>query len=153
MIKFLLNTTMTDQIKTENNQWQEDLYLGLQALADSAFPKQCKDCDRIYETAEDFIRRTINLQDETSGLQQAAFDSSVIVELYRNCECGSTLLDFFTDRRDISSYGLERRIKFGELLIKLTEMGIPSVDAQVEMIKVLRGEDSDLLKNIHKQSY
>jgi hypothetical protein len=133
----------------EATEWQNELYQGLQALADSSFPKQCNNCGQVFETAEDFIRNTKKLQPETSGLKQSYDDDdSVIVELYRNCECGSTLLDFFTDRRDISSQGLERRRKFGELLGKLTESGLSEVIARVELIKVLRGEVSDILQDM-----
>lgn len=131
------------------NQWQNELYQGLQALADSSFPKRCNNCGQVYDTAEDFIRRTKKLQPETSGLKQSFDDDeSVIVELYRNCECGSTLLDFFTDRRDTSSQGLDRRKKFGELLDKLTESGLSDVIARVELIKVLRGEVSEILQDM-----
>ncbi|MCK9987662.1 MAG: hypothetical protein AzoDbin1_04134, partial [Azoarcus sp.] len=42
-------------------------------------------------------------------------DGQVIVELFRNCVCGSTLMDCFRDRRDTSEAGLRRRARFGEL--------------------------------------
>jgi len=134
---------------TDTNQWQKELYQGLQALADSSFPKECNNCGQVYETAEEFIRQTKKLQPDTSGLKQSFDDDdSVIVELYRNCECGSTLLDFFTDRRDTSPQGLERRRKFGELLDKLTESGLSEIIARVELIKVLRGEVSEILQDM-----
>lgn len=133
----------------DTNQWQKELYQGLQALADSSFPKECNNCGQVYETAEEFIRQTKKLQPDTSGLKQSLDDDdSVIVELYRNCECGSTLLDFFTDRRDTSPQGLERRRKFGELLDKLVESGLSEIIARVELIKVLRGEVSDILQDM-----
>ncbi len=132
---------------TDQYQWQKELYEGLQALADSSFPKLCNNCGQVYDTAEEFIKKTKKLQPETSGLKQSVDDDeSVIVELYRNCECGSTLLDFFTDRRDTSPQGLERRIKFEELLDKLTDSGLSEIIARVELIKVLRGEVSEILK-------
>ena len=134
---------------TEANEWQKELYSGLQALADSSFPKKCNTCGIVYETAEDFVRHTKKLQPQTSGLKQSYDDDdSVIVELYRNCTCGSTLLDFFTDRRDTSPQGLERRRKFGELLDKIIASGLHEVIARVELIKVLRGEVSGILEDL-----
>jgi len=125
---------------SETNEWQKELYSGLQALADSSFPKKCNNCGAVYETAEEFIRHTKKLQPQTSGLKQSYDDDDeVIVELYRNCTCGSTLLDFFTDRRDVSPQGLERRERFSMLLDKLVTSGLSEVIARVELIKVLRG--------------
>jgi len=136
-------------IMSEASEWQKELYAGLQALADSSFPKKCNNCGQVYETAEDFIRHTKKLQPQTSGLKQSYDDDdAVIVELYRNCTCGSTLLDFFTDRRDTSETGLERRRKFGELLDRLVESGLEDIIARVELIKVLRGEVSEMLENL-----
>ena len=82
-----------------------------------------------------------------SGLKQSMDDiDNTIVEVYRNCPCGSTLMDFFSDRRDISDSGLRRREKFAELLAYLIEKGWETQLARTELIKVLRGEKSELLK-------
>ena len=134
---------------TDANKWKSGFYQGLQALADSSFPKQCNHCGEIYDSVEDFIKKTKHLKPEISGLKQSMDDDeSVIVELYRNCECGSTLLDFFTDRRDMSDQGEDRRRQFGELLNKLTDSGLAEVIARVELIKILRGEVSEILEHI-----
>ena len=136
---------------SEQEQWQHDFYQGLKSLAESAFPKHCNNCGRIYETAEDFINSTKNLPTNSSGLKQSIDDDeSTIVELYRNCECGSTLLNFYRDRRDNSSQGLDRRKQFGELLIKLVELGLSEISAHIELIKVMRGESSEILKEIQR---
>lgn len=125
------------------------LFLGLRALADSAFPKRCANCGRTFENAESFIKETEQIRQGASGLKQSFDDEDLpIVEVYRNCPCGSTLMDFFSDRRDLSERGLKRRKKFGEMLDILTAKGIEHEVARTELLKVLRGEHSDLITGI-----
>jgi hypothetical protein len=125
---------------------QQELYAGLQALVDSAFPKRCKVCGRVYQTADDFIRQTRMVRPDSTGLKQALDDDdAVVVELYRNCVCGSTLLDLFSDRRDASSAGEQRRMNFDAMLGKLVGAGYSMSVARAELIKMMRGEDSEIL--------
>lgn len=92
----------------------ESLFEGLKSLSASAFPKTCNCCGRHYETAAAFLQQT-NKIPKNSGLKAATDDDqTAIVELYRNCVCGSTLMDFFSDRRDNSQDGLEQRQKFSK---------------------------------------
>lgn len=64
-----------------------EFYAELQEIAANTFPKRCLACGR-------------------SGLKQSVDDGGhVIVELFRHCVCGSTLMDCFTDRRDASETG------------------------------------------------
>lgn len=131
-----------------NNAFLDVLYQGLQALSDSAFPKKCANCGRIYETMDDFVQQTEEIS-KKSGLKQSIDDDdSTIVELYRNCVCGSTLMDFCSDRRDISEAGLQRRNKFESLIEHLANAGIDAETARTELLKVMNGEISDILKNI-----
>ena len=124
-----------------------DLFKGLQELVKSAFPKKCANCGRTFETAEQFMAETQFINEEKSGLKQSIDDDdSIIVELYRNCPCGSTLMDFFSDRRDMSDSGNMRRRKFDELLNHLINKGIESTIAREELLKVMHGEDSKILK-------
>lgn len=137
---------------TEASKWQKELYNGLQSLAESSFPKKCNNCGQIYQTAEDYIKQTNKLQSQVSGLKQSYDeDDSVIVELYRNCECGSTLLNFFTDRRDTSPQGLAQRRKFDKLMGILVASGLTSDNAHVELIKVLRGDVSEQLQYLQSK--
>jgi hypothetical protein len=132
---------------------QHELYAGLQALVDSAFPKRCNVCGRVYETADDFIRQTRMVRPESTGLKQALNDDdAVMVELYRNCVCGSTLLDLFSCRRDASSAGEQRRMYFNVMLGKLVETGYSMSVARAELIKVMRGEDSEILHDHDPES-
>jgi len=132
---------------------QKELYAGLQALVDTAFPKHCNVCGRVYQTAEDFIRQTRMVRPDTSGLKQAVDDNeSVVVELYRNCVCGTTMLDYFSDRRDASAQGEQRRKHFCTLLEKLVELGYARDRAHDELVKVMHGEDSDILRELGAES-
>ncbi len=126
----------------------DELYEGLQALADSTFPKHCNTCGRDYHSAGDFIQQTEDLA-RGSGLKASWDDDDrPIVELYRNCVCGSTMMDFFTDRRDLSDKGLQRRAHFGNLLIKLEQRGLDSQVARNELIKLLHGQHSEILEKL-----
>ncbi|HTY98892.1 MAG TPA: oxidoreductase [Rhodocyclaceae bacterium] len=126
-----------------------DFYAGLRELAESAFPKRCRNCGRTYQNAGEFVAATQPLAPDRSGLKQSRDDDGrAIVELFRNCVCGSTLMDSFNDRRDLSDVGAGRRRRFDELLAYLAEKGIAGTIARQELLKVLRGEASELLRGI-----
>ncbi len=123
-----------------------DIYKGLQTLSDLSFPKICNTCGKRYETVEEFIDQTEEIR-KSSGLKEDLGDEDeAIVCLFRNCTCGSTLMDEFTDRRNLSKSGLARREKFGEVLDKLSKKGIPGDVARLELLKVMRGEGSEVLR-------
>ncbi|MDP2809338.1 MAG: oxidoreductase [Rhodocyclaceae bacterium] len=124
-------------------------YAGLRELAESAFPKQCRNCGRTYQTAAEFVAATQPLAPDKSGLKQSIDDDGrAIVELFRNCVCGSTLMDSFNDRRDLSEGGLRRRQRFGELVEYLQGQGLPRLTARDELLKVVRGQPSELLRDL-----
>lgn len=127
----------------------QHFYAGLRELAESAFPKKCRNCGRIYQTAAEFVAATQPLAPDKSGLKQSLDDDGrAIVELFRNCVCGSTLMDCFNDRRDLSEAGLRRRQRFGELLEYLHGQGLPRLTARDELLKVTRGQPSELLRDL-----
>jgi hypothetical protein len=122
---------------------------GLRELAESAFPKRCPTCNRVFETAAEFVAQTQPVRASHSGVKQSQDDNGVaMLELYRNCPCGSTLMDFFSERRDFSAKGLQRRQRFGELFDYLAANGMDKAIARAELLKVMRGEPSEVLKNI-----
>lgn len=124
------------------------LYEGLHALVAYSFPKKCATCGRQYETAEEFIEQTLAIH-EGSGLHSHQDDKNkTIVELYRNCVCGSTMLDFFNDRRDLSRQGQRRREKFEEIILYLVEKGLSKNIAREEILKVMCGEKSETLEKM-----
>ncbi|MFH2008940.1 MAG: hypothetical protein ABI333_20290 [bacterium] len=69
------------------------------------------------------------------------------LQLYRNCPCGSTLLELFRDRRDLSPAGRQRRKRFGELLEQLEQSGLGREIGRSELRRFLRGEDSELIRS------
>lgn len=82
-----------------------------------------------------------------SGLKQSFDDDGrVIVELFRNCVCGSTMMDSFNNRRETSREGTLRRERFSELIELLLGEGMTRDVAHFELLKVLRGEQSDILR-------
>lgn len=124
------------------------LFADLQALANTAFPKRCNTCGRVFNNPEEFVRETESIRG-VSGLKSASDDDGrPVVELFRNCPCGSTLMDAFRDRRDASETGLWRRAKFGDLMDRLVARGVPREVARAELLKVLRGEGSELLTKV-----
>lgn len=126
----------------------ETLFEGLKALSESAFPKQCNVCGRTYATVEQFVKETESIQ-KKSGLKSTADDDDqAIVELFRNCPCGSTLMDAFSDRRDTSASGLKRRELFGKLMDMLTQKGVDMARARAELLNFIKGRPSALLEKM-----
>lgn len=122
------------------------LYDGLKALSESAFPKKCPTCGRSYASAGDFVRDTRSIRVGVSGLKSTCDEHErSIVELFRNCPCGSTLMDYFDDRRATNRQGARRRSTFGKMLRLLQENGLAAEEARAELLKVLRGERSGRL--------
>lgn len=125
-----------------------ELFNGLKALSDASFPKKCAFCGEEYATVEEYVQKTEDVSG-TSGLKKGYDDDDKpIVELFRNCICGSTLMDCFNDRRDVSSEGLKRRELFGKLLKMLTDKGIEGAVARGELLKVIKGEHSPVLEQM-----
>ena len=122
------------------------IFEGLRSLTMSQFPKICKNCDRIYESEDQYFFETKSISETNTGLKASEDDDGkAIVELFRNCVCGSTLMDFFSDRRDVSEAGLRRRKKFGEVLEFLVEKGLDIDIAKAELLKLVRGGESEIL--------
>jgi hypothetical protein len=130
-----------------------ELFAGLKALAESAFPKHCNTCGRAFETAEQFLRETQQIRADRSGLKQSYDDNDdSILEVYRNCPCGSTLMDFFSDRRDRSEAGLQRRAKFAKVMDQIMARGVEQTAARNELLKFVRGEKSELIERLRKRT-
>jgi hypothetical protein len=120
------------------------IFNGLKALVEAAFPKHCRNYGRSFATAEEFLLQTQALRRDISGLKQSVDDDNVvIVEAYRNCLCGSTLMDLFSDRRDASGAGQHRRDLFNKLLPHLQEKGKTPQAARTYLLQLLRGQASD----------
>lgn len=122
-----------------------EYFEGLQALIDSAFPKKCGNCGYVYETAEQFFAETQDMPRGRSSLKSAVEDDgSTVVEAFRNCRCGSTLMDEFSCRRDHSEQGIRRRMAFDRMLDILLTRNIPELEIRAEILSFLRGRTSRL---------
>ncbi|MCP4745094.1 MAG: oxidoreductase [Desulfobacteraceae bacterium] len=125
-----------------------DLFRDLKALSESAFPKRCAVCGAVYDSVKDYILKTEDVAGK-SGLKSSLDDEdNDIVELFRNCSCGSTLMDCFSNRRDASSRGQKQRELFGSLMEKLHQKGLPLRQARLELLKLLHGEQSSVLESM-----
>jgi len=74
------------------------------------FPRKCNNCGREYANEAEFLQQTQALRSDRSPLKEAeGEDGETIVEVFRNCVCGSTLMDEFQSRRDDTPEGRSRR--------------------------------------------
>ena len=127
-------------------QMDDEFYKDLQVLSDSSFPKKCNTCGRLYRNVSEYITQTRSVG-QTSGLKESMDDDDKpLVELFRNCVCGSTLMDEFHNRREMSPAGIKRREKFKELMDRLIDSGFQINTARQELLKILRGEESKLIR-------
>lgn len=125
-----------------------DFYANLKDITETTFPKTCSTCGAIYNDSADFVTKTEKVFGEKSGLKGSLDDNDQpIIELYRNCSCGSTLMNFFSDRRDNSEKGNRRREVFERLLLQLEQKGIVRAKGRIEIVKLLKGEESEILKS------
>lgn len=132
----------------QNKIHDPTLFAGLTALAESTFPKKCHTCGRQYPDVASFIAETQDLEHHTGLKASTDYDGETLVELFRNCICGSTLLDFFNDRRDLTHEGIKRRKTFSSLLNYLEARDINRQQARLEILKILHGEESELLSQL-----
>jgi hypothetical protein len=132
------------------NDTHSQLYEALSALSESAFPKRCPACARSYASAQEFIDETRPVRQDVSGLKQSTVDEpeKTILELYRNCACGSTLMDYFDDRRKATPEGRKRRELFELSLNMLRSRGVEEAVARAELIKYVRGQESPFLQKL-----
>lgn len=118
---------------------------GLKALLESAFPKRCSNCGHVYLTAEQFFLETQDMPRGRSSLKSASEDDGcAFVEAFRNCRCGSTLMDEFGCRRDHSEKGMRRREAYEKMLALLLARNIPEETARAEIVDFLHGKPNKL---------
>jgi hypothetical protein len=125
----------------------DELYQGLQAIADDQFPRRCATCGKVFRSLADYLFAETRALPGSSGLRAGEDDHGhSVVYLFRNCTCGSTLLDSFKERRDQSPAGRRRRRRFGELIQLLAGAGIDLAIARRELLKLLSGSRSEYLE-------
>ena len=130
----------------------EEVFAGLKVLAEGAFPKECSGCGKVYDTLEEFVENTSPV-DSSQGLKEAGGALKPLIEMSRLCECGTGMTAQCEDRRAHSALGLKRRDLFEHLLSILSEGGMPRGMAKSEILKVMRGEGSNLLSKEQLQRF
>ena len=114
------------------------LYRGLKAIWDTEFPKTCPKCGRVYQSFEEYLVDTFGLE-ESSGLMGYDIGQPMQqIGLFRNCACGTTIMAFCHDRRDLSEMGNKRRELFGELMNRLIDAGASAQEARQKLLTALR---------------
>ncbi|MBP6218583.1 MAG: hypothetical protein KA436_08355 [Oligoflexales bacterium] len=101
---------------TQLSRFTESIRNRLNKLYADYFPKKCSSCGTFYKTREEFIEKTLSLNGKSVIVDEHG------VQEYRNCSCGSTLLLWTDDRRDMSEFGRSRRRFFETCLSKLTKI-------------------------------
>ena len=124
-----------------------EIYQGLRSISDRSFPKTCPTCGKTYETLEAFLAETKRLRNSTGFKGSLDDDDQPIVELFRNCTCGSTLLETFGDRRDNSPRGIKARENFGRILKMLIADGHDPRMSRDELLKLTRGQGSAFIND------
>lgn len=126
-------------------------FANLQALADDRFPKRCRNCGREYASEADYFQQTQAIRPDITGLKAADDEEGPLVEVFRNCVCGSTLLVNCASRRDHSAYGDRQRLLFDDLLVYLVRHGVERALARRELRRVAGGERSEMLEAWYAQ--
>ncbi len=126
----------------------DSLFEHLTALENNSFPKKCETCGAVYKDVEDFTKKTEHIRGKSGFKSTEGDEGETILELFRNCVCGSTLLDFFSDRRDTSSNGEKRRESFNKVLEHLVKNGIEIEKARTELKYYIKHKKSKLLEDI-----
>jgi len=122
-----------------------DIFEGLSILSKRSFPKTCPGCGKTYASVEDFITQTEGVAHQSGLSEYMIKRGKPFVALFRNCPCGSTMMEKFKDRRDTSSKGIENRNLFMTMLDSLIALGLSRDVAHQELLKVLEGQQSEIL--------
>ncbi|TQV80022.1 oxidoreductase [Aliikangiella coralliicola] len=126
----------------DNNSLFDDLV----ALEKCSFPKKCATCGLVYLNVEDFVAKTEAINKKTGLKSSEGDEGETILELFRNCSCGSTLLDFFENRRDTSGRGKKRRKAFEKVLVHLVKNGMDRKLARQELLYYMKHKKSKILE-------
>lgn len=114
------------------------LYQGLKAIWDTEFPKTCPKCGRVYGSFEEYLMDTMALPNSSGLMGYDIGDPGQQVGLFRNCACGTTIMAFCHDRRDLSETGNKRRQLFGELMNRLVDTGVSAMEARQKLLSALK---------------
>lgn len=114
---------------------------GFTPLTGDAFPKTCRNCGRVFADERAFFAGTEPPAHAVSDVRCVHDDSEeteVWLEVFRHCACGSTLMERFHSRRDLSEAGLTRRELFASMLAVLEQAGLPRAAARARLLQQFR---------------
>jgi hypothetical protein len=123
------------------------VYKHLESVS-GVFPKVCGSCSREYPDLKSFMKDTEPVASSTGLAEFPAEEGSNSVGVFRNCQCGSTMLIACSDRRDMSEAGEERRRNFDNVLGWLENLGVEKAQGRKELRKFIHGERSELLERL-----
>lgn len=129
---------VADQASAKIPMTTSSLYQGLKAIWDTEFPKTCPKCARVYQSFEEYLVDTYSLEHSSGLMGYDIGQEGQQVGLFRNCACGTTIMAFCHDRRDLSEAGNKRRELFGELMNRLVDAGISAQEARQKLLSALR---------------
>lgn len=95
----------------------------LQSLSGQSFPKTCRTCGKVYASEFQFFNETSLVPASDRTIREISDEDDIYLEVFRNCSCGSTLMEYFSSRRDLSEKGIRKRMLFETLLMALDHQG------------------------------
>ncbi|MEE4251613.1 MAG: oxidoreductase [Alcanivoracaceae bacterium] len=110
-------------------------------LQAESFPKKCRICGKVYQDQAQFLTQTTPVTHTSSCIREVAQEDGshdLYLEVFRNCGCGSTLMEFFHSRRDLSEEGITRRQLFDSMMKILQEAGQAPQQARAMLLKKLK---------------
>ena len=106
----------------------------------NVFPKKCTNCGKVYFTEADFFQHSTPIERSVASIktiQDPSDEKGIYLEVFRNCYCGSTLMELFHCRTNISEAGIKRRLLFESLLKSLIQSGYELVDARSLLLELM----------------
>lgn len=79
----------------------EAFYKSLKSKETTIYPKTCNNCGKIFNNSKDFFLKTKKLN---NGIKFSEDNGATVIEIFRNCSCGSTLLSNFFDSCHYTKY-------------------------------------------------
>jgi len=129
-----------------NTGYDKYFYRKLHSAAGFAFPQDCPKCRKNFKNVEEFISKTKSVEGVDRIFESHDPQQRKIIEIVRQCSCGKVILEEFYTRRDDSLEGIERRAEFSHYLDELCDAGMVCSVARTELLSVMRGKPSPLMK-------
>ncbi len=120
-------------------------FAGLKLSAYGAFPKVCANCQRSYASTASFFADTRPPQTHPTGLMHTEGDAGEsLVQAFRVCRCGSSLMQYFRTRRDTSAEGVDRREAFAMFVNQLARVGVSTEQARDRLLGCMHQSGTDI---------